>query len=82
MRKSEIEIGAVYAAKVSGVRVLVRIEFASYRGGWYATNLATGRAVRIRTAARLRSRIPNNKSTDEGSTIDLGDVVIITHLER
>ena len=28
------------------------------RGGWYGTNTATGREIRIRTAARLRSEAP------------------------
>ena len=35
---------------------LVRIDRESPYGGWDATNLATGRSVRIRTAARLRGR--------------------------
>lgn len=54
MKKHEVEIGGVYVAKVSLQLVFVRIDSASPHGGWLATNLATGRTVRIRSAARLR----------------------------
>ncbi len=56
MKKNEVEIRGVYVAKVSGQLVSVRIDRESPYGGWDATNLATGRAVRIRSAARLRGR--------------------------
>ena len=54
MKKAEVELRGVYVAKVSGRLVTVRLERESPYGGWDATNLATGRAVRIRSAARLR----------------------------
>ncbi len=54
MKKADVEIGGRYVAKVSGNMVAVRIDRESPHGGWDATNLTTGRAVRIRTAARLR----------------------------
>ena len=54
MKKSEIEIGTTYIAKVSGVLAKVRITGESPCGGWRGKNLATGREVRIRSAARLR----------------------------
>jgi hypothetical protein len=54
MRKHEIELGRVYVAKVSGRLVPVRIDAVSPFGGWRATNLATGRTIRVRSAARLR----------------------------
>lgn len=56
MKKNEVELDGVYITKVSGRLVPVRILRESPYGGWDATNLATGRAVRIRSAARLRSR--------------------------
>lgn len=56
MKKTEVELRGVYVAKVSGQLVTVRIDRESPYGGWDATNLATGRAVRIRSAARLRGR--------------------------
>ena len=54
MKKSEIEGGTTYIAKVSGVLAKVRITGESPYGGWRGKNLATGREVRIRSAARLR----------------------------
>ena len=54
MKKRDIEIGNTYIAKVSGVLAKVRITGESPYGGWCCTNLATGREIRIRTAARLR----------------------------
>ena len=57
MKKSEIEIGAVYIAKVSGKLAYVRIIGDSPYGGWCGRNLQTGCSVRIKTAARLRSEV-------------------------
>lgn len=54
MRKSEVRIGGVYVAKVSNSVTTVRLDSDNPYGGWFATNLATGRQVRIKTAARLR----------------------------
>ena len=54
MKKAEVHIGSTYIAKVSGVLAKVRITAESPYGGWRGTNLATGRKVRIRSAARLR----------------------------
>jgi hypothetical protein len=57
MKKNEIEIGKVYVVKVSGNISKVRIVSESIYGGWNGRNLATGRDVRIRTAARLRREV-------------------------
>jgi hypothetical protein len=54
MRKSEVLIGAVYIAKVSGKLARVRVDRVSELGGWDATNIRTGRKVHIRGAMRLR----------------------------
>ena len=54
MKKRDIEIGNTYIVKVSGVLAKVRITGESPYGGWRGLNLATGREVRIRSAARLR----------------------------
>ena len=54
MKKAEVQIGGRYVAKVSGTLTTVRIDHENPHGGWDATNVATGRAVRIRSAARLR----------------------------
>jgi hypothetical protein len=58
MQKHNIEVGSTYIVKVSGTLARVRITREHARGGWYGTNLATGREIRIRTAARLRSEVP------------------------
>ena len=54
MKKDEVKIGKVYTAKVTDKLVPVRIEAESRLGGWSATNLATGKKVRIRSPRRLR----------------------------
>jgi hypothetical protein len=58
MQKHNVKIGATYLVKVSGTLAKVRLTRESDRGGWYGVNLATGREIRIRTAARLRSELP------------------------
>ena len=54
MRKAQVTIGKTYVATVSGKRTRVRLNSESEYGGWNATNLDTGRKVRIKTAGRLR----------------------------
>lgn len=58
MQKQNVKVGTTYIVKVSGALAKVRITREHDRGGWYGTNLATGREIRIRTAARLRSEAP------------------------
>ncbi len=64
MKAKDVRIGGLYIAKVSGKLTTVRIDRVAadvqdsnhnWRiGGWHATNLATCKPVRIRSAARLR----------------------------
>ena len=54
MRASEVKVGMMYAAKVSGKVVPIRVIGHNDGGGWPAVNLRTGRLVRIRGAGRLR----------------------------
>jgi hypothetical protein len=54
MKKAQVQLGGTYVVKVSGVLTTVRITGESPYGGWDAVNTRTGRAVRIRSAARLR----------------------------
>lgn len=56
MKKNEVVVGETYVAKVSGKLTRVRLTYESPYGGWVATNVATGRVIRIRSAARLRGR--------------------------
>ena len=71
MQKQNIKVGSTYIVKVSGTLAKVRITREHDRGGWYGTNLATGREIRIRTAARLRSEVPpaHGISDDEARRI-------------
>lgn len=57
MTARDVVIGGVYTAKVSGRLVRVRIDSVRAAGGWTATNLATRRAVCLRSARRLRNRV-------------------------
>jgi len=56
MKKSDVKVGATYSAKVSGSVVPVRIDRENPSGGWDGTNLKTKKAVRIKSAQRLRGR--------------------------
>jgi len=58
MQKHNVKVGSTYIVKVSGSLAKVRITREHERGGWYGINLATGREIRIRTAARLRCEVP------------------------
>jgi hypothetical protein len=57
MKKDEVKVGGVYAAKVSDKVVPVRLDSESQYGGWIGTNLKTGKQVRIKSAQRLRAEV-------------------------
>jgi hypothetical protein len=57
MKKNQVQIGGTFVAKVSGQIAQVRIDRESPHGGWDATNLATRRKVRIKSAQRLRRAV-------------------------
>ena len=71
MQKHNVKIGTTYIVKVSGTLAKVRLTREHVRGGWYGINLATGREIRIRTAARLRAEAPaaQTNSYDEARRI-------------
>lgn len=54
MKKKDVVVGKTYIAKVSNKLARVRIDQECRYGGWYATNLDTGRKIRIKSAQRLR----------------------------
>ncbi|MHC4299619.1 MAG: hypothetical protein ACYS7Y_20260 [Planctomycetota bacterium] len=54
MKKADVEIGGEYIAKVSGRLQVIKIVRESHCGGWDAVNTKTKRAVRVRSAQRLR----------------------------
>ena len=73
MKQHEVETGKIYIAKVSGKLTKVRIDDVSPHGGWTATNVATGKKIRIRSPQRLRAEAdaaPKKKATKQapGST--------------
>jgi hypothetical protein len=68
MKKEQIKIGETYFAKVSGSVVRVRIDADNSHGGWDATNLATNKKVRIKSAQRLRGWTANQQVKDEAKS--------------
>ncbi len=67
MKKNEIKVGGMYRAKVSDKIVTVRIDSTHTKGGWNATNTATGKRIRIRSAQRLRGAA-NGAAKAKGGT--------------
>jgi len=62
MKKHEVKLGGEYIAKVSGRLAHVRIDRENPHGGWEATNLATKKSVRIKSAQRLRAEAGVSKA--------------------
>lgn len=60
MRKDDVQIGKLYAVKVSGRVVPVQLDAEAYTG-WTGTNIVTGRKVHIRSARRLRRELDPEK---------------------
>ena len=71
MKKEQVQVGKVYAAKVSGSVVPVRIKEEQWRGdkhvGWVGTNVRTGKTVRIKSAQRLRNEVGPTPPDDGGA---------------
>ena len=57
MKKAEVTIGGKYYANVSGNRCEIQIDAEKPRGGWDATNLATGKKILIKSAQRLQGEV-------------------------
>ncbi|NLX54413.1 MAG: hypothetical protein GXY58_04810 [Planctomycetaceae bacterium] len=60
MKKDEVQIGKVFTAKVTDKVVSVRIDAENPHGGWDATNLATGKKIRIKGPQRLRAEVKSS----------------------
>ena len=73
MKKTEVKIGGIYYANVSGKKTRVRIDSEASSGGWSATNLETDKSVRIKTAQRLlgvaRAKGSAQTTTDGNLTV-------------
>ena len=57
MKKKDVRLGRKYVAKISDKLTIVLLNNESPYGGWDATNLSTGRQVRIKSAAKLRREV-------------------------
>ncbi|GAA4446912.1 winged helix-turn-helix domain-containing protein [Novipirellula rosea] len=68
MKKADVKIGGEYFAKVTNKKVTVRIDAENRSGGWDATNLSTGKKVRIKTAGRLQGPAGSTAATDAPAT--------------
>jgi len=67
MKKEQVKIGGTYLAKVTDKVVPVRLDKENPQGGWDATNLASNKKVRIKSAQRLRGPAPGGTSADVGT---------------
>jgi hypothetical protein len=74
MKRDEVKIGGVYTAKVTDKLVPVRIDAESRHGGWDATNMATGKKVRIKSPQRLRAEV-NADGAKPAEVADAADAV-------
>jgi hypothetical protein len=79
MKKRDVVLGQVYAVKVSGAVVAVRLVAESPHGGWVGRNERTGREIRIRSAAKLR--YPVGKKAKMG-IVTRGDAMIARHFQN
>jgi len=57
MKRADVHLGGHYIAKVSDRLVEIQLDEDCPYGGWFATNLATGRQIRIHSAAKLRREV-------------------------
>ena len=69
MKNSEVTLGGTYLAKVTDKVVPVRIDASNSHGGWDATNLATNKKVRIKSAQRLRGPAPDRQASQRARAV-------------
>jgi len=72
MKKGEVKVGGTYVAKVSDRLTTVRISGESRYGGWDAVNTKTGKAVRIKSAQRLRGTAALSKAEVQAAKAAVG----------
>jgi hypothetical protein len=87
MKKQAIELHKIYAAKVSGNVVPVRLDKESPHGGWLGVNMATRKEVRIKSAQRLRGLWPKKNlpivaEKDGGKAGDQGVAETVAAVEK
>ena len=82
MKQHEVETGKIYIAKVSDKLTKVRIDDVSPHGGWTATNIATGKKIRIRSPQRLRAEADKApKKTKATKSVPLLETAITRRAE-
>ncbi len=81
MKKDQVKVGAVYAAKVSDKVVPVRIDREHASGGWVGTNQNTGKEVRIKSAQRLRGPWRPARTVRAQKTVKVGDHMLLGDAE-
>ena len=69
MKNNEVTLGGTYLAKVTDKVVPVRIDATNPHGGWDATNLATNKKVRIKSAQRLRGPAPDRQASQRARAV-------------
>jgi len=77
MKKDQVKNGVRYVAKVSNILTVVRIDRPAATGGWFVTNIETGRTVRVRSAARLHYAV----RPEQDRTPRIQDIVTSLHTE-
>jgi hypothetical protein len=75
MKKAEVKIGGKYYANVSGNRCEIQIDAEKPRGGWDATNLATGKKILIKSAQRLQGEVGAKRGSAKVTTE--GNVTVV-----
>jgi len=73
MKKNAVKIGGLYHTKVSDKLVTVRIDGSNTHGGWNATNTATGKRIRIKSAQRLRGAAGGRAKKSEAPEAAVAD---------
>jgi hypothetical protein len=68
MKKAEIKIGGKYYANVTGKKVMIQIDSEKPTGGWNSINLATGKAIHIKSAQRLLGEVGKSKASGNVAT--------------
>lgn len=82
MKKDQVKVGGVYAAKVSDRIVPLRIDREHANGGWVGTNQNTGKEVRIKSAQRLRGAWRPARTAKAQKTVKVGDHMLLDDAAR
>ncbi|MCZ2343212.1 MAG: winged helix-turn-helix domain-containing protein [Bacteroidales bacterium] len=82
MTKEDVQIGGTYRVKVRNKLVTVRIDSAVSPRGWDATNLDTGRPIRIKSAQRLRAAVGETRSAPAQPTSQTQHIAAVRSQKR